>query len=123
MENGGTTTTRYELMRVEPARGEVELPAKLSAGASPFRLVVDPAMRAALREALFRLIDHHDESLATYVADGQLALESYKEYIELFARSLRETMDSEEGVRYLLKSAGFETEGEKINLQPEWRWK
>ncbi len=120
MDNQGTTT-KYEIMRVGP-EGDM-LPVKLHAGASPFRLVVDPVMRQRLREALFRLIDHHDDSLASYVADGKLALESYKEYIELFARSLRETMDSEEGVRYLLRSVGFESDDEKINLQPEWRWK
>ena len=93
------------------------------ADASPFRLVVDPAMRADLRRGLFELIDHHDGALAAYVADNKLALDSYKEYIELFARSLRETMDSREGVQYLLRCAGVELGDEQINLQPEWRWK
>lgn len=92
--------------------------------ASPFKVVVDPAMRAAIKKALFELIDHHDESLAGYVTDGKLALDSYKEYIELFARALRETMDSPEGVLYLLRSAGFDDVGpEGVNLHPEWRWK
>ena len=96
---------------------------QLHAGASPFRLVVDPAMRADLRRGLFELIDHHDHALAAYVADGKLSLDSYKEYIELFARSLRETMDSREGVLYLLRCAGVDLGDEQINLQPEWRWK
>ncbi|MBV9659292.1 MAG: hypothetical protein JO295_14425 [Verrucomicrobia bacterium] len=112
-----------ELMRLAPAAETEMLPAQLHAGASPFKLMVDPVMRQRLREALFKLIDHHDESLAAYVAEHKLSLDSYKEYIELFARSLRETMDSEDGVRYLLKAAGFDTEGEKVNLQPVWRWK
>ena len=92
--------------------------------ASPFKVVVDPAMRAAIKKALFDLIDHHDESLAGYVTSGKLALDSYKEYIELFARALRETMESPEGVLYLLRSAGFEdVDSEGVNLYPEWRWK
>ena len=45
-------------------------------------------MRAALKQALFDLIDHHDDTLAAYVSQGKLSLESYKEYIELFARAL-----------------------------------
>ena len=56
-------------------------------------------------------------------ADGKLALESYKEYIELFARSLKETMESREGVSYLLRSVGFDVQSEEINLNPELRWK
>lgn len=98
-------------------------PRTLKASASPFRLVVDPVMRADLRKGLFDLIDHHDSALAAYVAENKLALESYKEYIELFARSLRETMDSREGVLYLMHCAGVELGEEKVNLQPEWRWK
>ena len=95
-----------------------------SPSASPFKVVVDPAMRAAIKKALFDLIDHHDESLAGYVTGGKLALDSYKEYIELFARALRETMESPEGVLYLLRSAGFEDVGpEGVNLRPDWRWK
>ncbi len=42
-------------------------------------------MRARLRHALVELIDNHDEALAAHYADGKLALESYKEYIEVFA--------------------------------------
>jgi hypothetical protein len=93
------------------------------AGASPFKTVVDPAMRYRLKKALFELIDNHDRSLEGYVSSGQLELESYKEYIELFARCLRETMETQEGVAYLLKSCGFETVTEEVNTQPEWRWK
>ncbi len=92
-------------------------------GATPFKLVVDPEMRAKLRRALSELIDYHDESLAEHFADGKLALESYKEYIELFARSLKETMESREGVAYLLRAAGFEVRLDEINLEPELRWK
>jgi len=51
--------------------------------ANPFKLVVDPVMRIKLRRALFELIENHDQELARYVSDGSLALDSYKEYIEL----------------------------------------
>ncbi len=98
-------------------------PAVLDPMGSPFKVVVDPIMRHRLRKALFDLIDHHDTSLAQYVTDGRLALESYKEYIELFARSLRETMESREGVAYLLKATGIQTTPESVNLHPDWRWK
>jgi len=92
-------------------------------GANPFKLVVDPAMRIRLRKALFDLIESHDQELARYVGDGSLALDSYKEYIELFAHSLKQTMGSRDGIAYLLKSCGFEVTKEDINLQPETRWK
>lgn len=91
--------------------------------ANPFRLVVDPVMRVRLRRALFDLIENHDQELARYVGEGSLNLESYKEYIELFARSLRETMNSREGVAYLLEACGFSIEKDKINLFPETRWR
>jgi hypothetical protein len=91
--------------------------------ANPFKLVVDPAMRLRLRRAIFDLIESHDQELARYVADGSLALDSYKEYIELFAHSLKQTMSSREGVTYLLQACGFEVSKEEINLQPETRWK
>ena len=91
--------------------------------ANPFKLVVDPAMRVRLRRALFELIESHDQELARYVGEGSLALDSYKEYIELFAHSLKQTMSSREGVAYLLKACGFEVTKEDINLQPETRWK
>ena len=80
-------------------------------------------MRAELRRALIDLIDYHDDALAEHFTEGNLALESYKEYIELFARSLKETMESREGVAYLLRAAGFEVQTDDINLNPELRWK
>ena len=92
-------------------------------GANPFKLVVDPIMRIKLRRALFDMIENHDMELARYVSEGSLELDSYKEYIELFARSLKETMESREGVAYLLRSVGFEVRPEEINLNPELRWK
>ena len=92
-------------------------------GATPFKIVVDPEMRLKLRRALIELIDYHDESLAEHFAEGKLALDSYKEYVELFARSLKETMESREGVAYLLRAAGFDVPPEQLNLQPELRWK
>ena len=92
-------------------------------GANPFKLVVDPAMRVRLRKALFDLIESHDQELARYVGEGSLALDSYKEYIELFAHSLKQTMGSPDGIAYLLKACGFEVTKEDINLQPETRWK
>jgi hypothetical protein len=91
--------------------------------ANPFRLVVDPSMRVRLRRALFELVESHDQELARYVADGSLALDSYKEYIELFAHSLKQTMSSREGIAYLLQACGFEVHNDSINLQPETRWK
>src|SRR5215212_3310846 len=92
-------------------------------GASPFKVVIDPKVRADLRRALIDLIDYHDEALAENFSQGKLVLDSYKEYIELFARSLKETMESREGVAYLLRSVGFEVRPEDINLNPELRWK
>jgi len=91
--------------------------------ATPFKLVIDPKLRLDLRRALVDLIDYHDEALAENFSQGKLLLDSYKEYIELFARSLKETMESREGVSYLLRSVGFEIRSEEINLDPELRWK
>ena len=112
----------YQLLATNPApvRKELSLP---DPGATPFKLVVDPEMRVKLRRALIELIDYHDDSLAEHFSEGKLELESYKEYIELFARSLKETMESREGVSYLLRSVGFEVRPEDINLNPELRWK
>jgi hypothetical protein len=93
------------------------------ASASPFRLVVDPLMRERLRRALAALIENHDDEMARHVCEGRLALDSYKEYVEIFASSLRQTMESREGVSYLLRAAGFDVKPEEINLQPEIRWK
>src|ERR1043166_7896521 len=97
--------------------------AKLDASATPFKVVIDPKVRLDLRRALVDLIDYHDEALAEHFAEGKLTLDSYKEYVELFARSLKETMESREGVSYLLRSVGFEVSAEEINLHPELRWK
>ena len=97
--------------------------AKPDPGATPFKIVIDPKVRMDLRRALIDLIDYHDDALADHFAEGNLALESYKEYIELFARSLKETMDSREGVSYLLRSVGFDVPPEDINLHPDLRWK
>lgn len=91
--------------------------------ANPFRLVVDPVMRVRLRRALNELIEGHDNELARYVAEGSLSLDSYKEYIEIFAHSLKQTMSTREGVAYLLQSCGFQVDKEAINLTPETRWK
>lgn len=95
----------------------------LDAGASPFRIVVDPQMRGQLKRALIELIDNHDAALAEHFADGRLDLDSYKEYIEIFARSLKETMESPEGVAYLLRAVGFKVVESEVNLEPELRWK
>ena len=92
-------------------------------GATPFKTVIDPKLRYDSRRALIELIDYHDEALAENFAEGKLSLESYKEYIELFARSLKETMESREGVSNLLHSVGFDVRAEEINLHPELRWK
>ena len=91
--------------------------------ANPFKLVVDPVMRQQLRRALFEMIESHDEELARYVSDGALALDSYKEYIELFAHSLKQTMGDQEGVAFLMDACGFKVAKEAINLTPETRWK
>ena len=113
---------KYALMPVESVGRD--LSTAIDPASSPFKVVVDPVMRAALKKALFDLIDHHDDVLASYITQGKLSLESYKEYIELFARSLRETMESREGVLYLLRAAGLENiAAEEVNLTPEWRWR
>ena len=91
--------------------------------ASPFKLVVDPAMRARLRKALIELVENHDQELEKYVSEGFLELDSYKEYVELFARYLRDTMSTKEGVSYLLTECGFEVKPEDIVLNRETRWK
>lgn len=99
----------------------IEVPADPTA--SPFKLVVDPAMRSRLRKALIELIENHDQELAKYVSEGFLELDSYKEYVELFARYLRDTMSTKEGVAYLLAECGFQVQPEEIILNRETRWK
>ena len=113
----------FQIVRGEPSAPQTRTLAKADAGANPFKVVIDPKVRLDLKRALFDLIDYHDEALAEHFADGKLSLDSYKEYVELFARSLKETMESREGVSYLLRSVGFEVPPEKINLHPDLRWK
>jgi hypothetical protein len=107
----------------QPALHKESSLAKPNPGSSPFKIVIDPKLRLDMRRALIDLIDYHDDALAENFAQGKLLLESYKEYIELFARSLKETMESREGVSYLLRSVGFDVRPEDINLKPELRWK
>lgn len=92
-------------------------------GASPFKLVVDPTLRARLHHALGDLIDNHDQELAKHAADGFLELETSKEYVELFARYLRDTMGTREGVAYLLHACGFEIPADLVDLNRRTRWK
>ena len=113
----------FQIVRQEQTGSKTRALAKSDPGASPFKVVIDPKVRLDLRRALVDLIDYHDEALAEHFAHGKLALDSYKEYVELFARSLKETMESREGVSYLLRSVGFDVPPEEINLNPELRWK
>ena len=109
-------------LTIVPAKSDPAAAILFDPASNPFRMVVDPEMRENLREALLKLIDCHDRELAKYMADGRLRLDSYKEYIELFARSLKECMESREGIGYLMKACGFEVPFEQVNLDPEWRW-
>ena len=113
----------FQIVHGEPSGPQTRALAKADPGANPFKVVIDPKVRLDLKRALFDLIDYHDEALAEHFAEGKLSLDSYKEYVELFARSLKETMESREGVSYLLRSVGFEVPPEDINLQPDLRWK
>ena len=113
----------FQITRSEQVGPQSRALAKLDASATPFKVVIDPKVRLDLRRALVDLIDYHDEALAEHFAQGKLALDSYKEYVELFARSLKETMESREGVAYLLRSVGFDVSIDEINLDPELRWK
>src|SRR6266850_2219058 len=113
----------FEIVSTTHAPALQKMLAKPDAGANPFKIVIDPKLRLDLRRALIDLIDYHDEALAENFADDNLSLESYKEYIELFARSLKETMESREGVSYLLRSVGFDVPASEINLNPKLRWK
>src|ERR1700693_738018 len=113
----------FQIVRPEQGGPKTRSLAKADPGATPFKVVVDPKVRLDLRRALIDLNDYHDEALADHFAEGKLALDSYKEYIELFARSLKETMESREGIAYLLRSVGFDVRPDEINLNPELRWK
>src|SRR5207237_5006539 len=91
--------------------------AKPDAGANPFKIVIDPKVRMDLRRALIDLIDYHDEALADHFAEGTLALDSYKESMELFAPSWKKTMKSREAGSYFLRSiASASCPGECILL-------
>lgn len=118
-----TQARDFEIVSTTHTPALQKILAKPDAAANPFKIVIDPKVRMDLRRALVDLIDYHDEALAEHFADGKLALDSYKEYIELFARSLKETMESREGVSYLLRSVGFDVRPDEINLSPELRWK
>ena len=127
MNDRAENSRDFQIVANEPqqplaARKQTAL-AKPDHTATPFKVVVDPRVRHDLRRALFELIEYHDEALAEHFAEGKLALDSYKEYIELFARSLKETMESREGISYLLRATGFEVPPAEINLNPELRWK
>lgn len=113
----------FRVTRLDQSEPKTRALAKPDASATPFKVVIDPKVRLDLRRALVDLIDYHDEALADHFAQGKLALDSYKEYVELFARSLKETMESREGVSYLLRSVGFDVPPDEINLQPDLRWK
>jgi hypothetical protein len=112
------TSPTFELLSAKSTEISTKDPS-----ASPFRVVIDPALRLKLRQALLDLINNHEETLAQHVVDGRLSIDSYKEYIELYALSLKETMGSVEGVTFLLQRAGFEIPADSVNLKPEWRWK
>ena len=118
-----TEARDFEIVSTTHTPALQKMLAKPDAAANPFKIVIDPKVRMDLRRALIDLIDYHDEALAEHFADGKLALDSYKEYIELFARSLKETMESREGVAYMLRAVGFEVRPEEINLKPDLRWK
>jgi len=72
-----------------------------------------------MRRALIELIDNHDEGARRPIIPMETGAESYKEYIEVFARSLKETMESAAGVSYLLRAVGFDVPPEEVNLHPE----
>jgi hypothetical protein len=100
----------------DPAEPADNLLIPADATESPFKLVVDPQLRSKLRAALLELVDNHDQELAKYAAEGFLELESSKEYVEILARHLRETMASRDGVAYLLNACGYSIPLEEINL-------
>jgi len=70
--------TQFELMLAQSASQQPL--STTDPGVSPFRTTIDPEMRIRLKRALFDLIDNHDSALESYVAEGQLELDSYKEY-------------------------------------------
>ena len=112
----------FRIMATEKKGLPKEALTNTNPGATPFKVVIDPTVRTELRRALVDLIDYHDDALAEQFAEGNLSLDSYKEYIELFARGLKETMASRAGVSYMLRAAGFDVAAHEINLNPELRW-
>src|SRR5205823_12407726 len=108
----------FEIVSTTHAPALQKMLAKPDAAGNPFKIVIDPKVRMDLRRALIDLIDYHDEALADHFADSKLALDSYKEYIQLFARSLKETMESREDASYLLRSVVFHVRPHDINPNP-----
>src|SRR2546421_12959550 len=108
----------FEIVSTTHAPALEKMLAKPDAGANPFKIVIDPKVRMDLRRALIDLIDYHDEALADHFAQGKLGLDSYKENIELFARSFKEKKESREGVSYLLRSVGFDLRPGGNNVEP-----
>jgi len=96
----------FEIVSTTHAPACKKMLAKPDAGANPFKIVIDPKVRMDLRRALIDLIDYHDEALAEHFAEGKLALDSYKEYIELFARSLKETIGKQRRCSYCCGQSG-----------------
>ncbi len=112
------TSTEMSLQLVSTSSPTVK-----SVSGNPFRQVLDPEVCESLQQALLRLVDDHQKQVAYMVESGQLGVASYKEYVELLARFLRETIGSKAGVKYLLDSCGLEGATEEdINLEPELRW-
>src|SRR2546426_12189652 len=112
----------FQIVRPEPGGPRTRSLAKADPAATPFKVVIDPKVRMDLRRALIDLIDYHDEALADHFAEGKLALDSYKEYIGLFAGSLKETKENREGGSYLLRSVGVGVRPGEINSGPEFGW-
>src|SRR5256714_14939577 len=98
----------FQIVRPEPGGSKTRSLAKADPTATPFRVVIDPKVRLDLRRGLIDLIDYHDEALGEQFSQDKIALGSYKGYVEVFARSLKETMESRGRVSHLFRSVGFE---------------
>src|SRR5438309_9670913 len=98
----------FQIVRPEPGGPRTRSLAKADPAATPFKVVIDPKLRLDLRRALVDLIDYHDEALAEHFAQGKLAVDSYEEYVVVFARSLYVKMESLVGVLYLLRWLSFD---------------
>lgn len=90
---------------------------------NPFKVKFDPDVLGKVNEAVRVMMERYDTELAMGFAEGRLSVDSYKEYIELLAHSLRETMSTPAGVRHLFEACGFNVPEQEINLAPEVRWK